>query len=158
MDSRAYFNAFWGFVENSPNAYDCWQEDGFWPERASSDLEHLLVWGTQLGLSYFSNGGIVAYLQFSAGRTFPEMQRGFAILGCLSASEVCQRGLTRLGSRFPRNDEARFKLVESDEEFFESLGVELENAMDVDRYESLVAEYCEDVCLKYQVPPWKPGE
>lgn len=86
---ESYCVPFMEFLEQSGDPYECWQEDGFWHDRMDAQLDHILVWGTLIGLGYLLNGGFVAYLQFISGRTFPEMERGFEILHCPRSQQAC---------------------------------------------------------------------
>lgn len=154
MPRESYCTPFLDFVGQPNDPHDCWQEDGFWPERVAADLNDLLVWGTEIGLSYLNNGGMVAYLNFISGRTLPEMERGFAVLKCLKSAAVCGKTRQRFGAEFPRNDSVRESFVAADEEFFECCGSELWTAMESDDYENVAEAYYKRVCLAHSIQPW----
>ncbi len=153
MARESYCTPFLEFVGHPGDPHDCWQEDGFWPGRVTADLNHILVWGTEVGLSYLNNGGMVAYLQFISGRTLPEMERGFGVLNCSKCESVCERTRRRFGNEFPRNDSVRANFVATDEEFFDKCEAELCDAMDSDNYETIAECYYRDVCIAHSIPP-----
>lgn len=148
-----YCVPFLDFVSGTQDAHDCWQEDGFWPDRVEASLEHVLVWGTEIGLSYLNNGGMNAYLQFISGRTFPEMSRGFGVLKCFRSQQVCEKTIRRFGAAFPRSDAERAAVVESDPDYFEECGSELWDAMKADDYETIAEAYYKSVCDAHAIPP-----
>jgi len=154
MPQQSYVAPFLSLVEGSDDPHDCWQEDGFWPNRVAASLDDVLVWGTLIGLSYLQNGGMIHYLQFISGRTLPEMELGFEVLGCSESQRVCGEARQRFGNEFPRNDDIRERFVASDEPFFEACEGRLLDAMESDRYEELVEKYAKKLCVAHSVPPW----
>lgn len=94
---ESYCVPFLDFVSGTQDAHDCWQVDGFWPDRVKASLDHVLVWGTEIGLTYLNNGGMNAYLQFISGRTLPEVSRGFGVLKCFRSQQVCKKRFVASG-------------------------------------------------------------
>lgn len=153
MNMKSYLRSFMDFVARGSDPHECWQENGFWPETTSAELQHLHVWGTISGLTYLENGGTVAYLQFISGRTLPEMEKGFAILGCPNSENVCAAIRKRFGDLFPREDKTRSQFVAQDRAFFEDCDQPMWKAMKSDDYENRVESYCEGVCTAHFLPP-----
>lgn len=153
MARQSYCTPFIDFVGHPGDPHDCWQEDGFWPDRVDAELDHILVWGTEIGLSYFNNGGMVAYLQFISGRTLPEMELGFGILDCPESQSVCTKAKERFGDTFPRNDQLRSDFVAANELLFDECGNELWDAMEADNYELVAEEYYKAVCIAHSIAP-----
>ncbi len=151
MARESYCVPFLDFVGMS--AHNCWQEDGFWPDRIKAELDHILVWGTEIGLSYLNNAGMIAYLQFTSGRTLPEMERGFAVLKCSKSEMACNKTRLRFGNEFPRNDAVRSSFVAADGSFFEQCDHELSDAMESDDYEAIAEDYYKRVCIAHSLPP-----
>jgi hypothetical protein len=153
MNKQTYWRSFRHFVEGKSDPHECWQSDGFWPDRADAELEHLFVWGTIIGLTYLENGGMVAYLQFISGRTLPEMENGFAILGCVDSKSVCTTARRRFGEMFPRDDKARAQFVAQDRTFFDGCDEPMWQAMATDDYETRIESYCRAVCTANSIWP-----
>lgn len=153
MLKESYCVPFLDFVAHSGDPHDCWQEDGFWPHRVEAELDPILVWGTEIGLSYLNNGGMVAYLEHVSGRTWPEMERGFGLLGCLKSQSACVKTREQFGDIFPRNDQLRSEFVAADEPFFDQCATELWNAMQSDQYELIADEFYKNVCVANSIPP-----
>lgn len=153
MARESYCKPFLDFVGDSGDPYGCWQVDGFWPDRVEAEIEHLLVWGAEIGLSYLNNGGMVGYLQFISGRTLPEMERGFGVLECSRSERIGRLTRERFGETFPRNDQQRSEFVSADEAFFDECGEKLWAAMEADEYERVTEEYYKAVCVAHSIPP-----
>ena len=146
MESEDYISAFWQHVFVGGDPYQCWQEDGFWPERVDAELEDLLVWSCHVALSYCSSGDIIQYLTFISGRTLPEMRKGFDVLDCPESAALCQRLISPFGDTFPRNDKLRADFVESNLDQFRDLDELLWEAQRIDRFELKSNEYCREYC------------
>tara|TARA_R100000789_G_scaffold99510_5_gene106271 strand:+ start:472 stop:1089 length:618 start_codon:yes stop_codon:yes gene_type:complete len=153
MVKESYRWPFLNFIEQFGDPYGCWQEDGFWPGRVSADFNHLLVWVTEIALGYIDNGGLAYAMQCEPGRTMPEMQRGFEILGCLKTQAVCTRIIKYFGDDFPRNDEQRSTFIAKNESLFNQSENELWDARESEKYEFKVEEYFKKVCVAHSIPP-----
>ncbi len=147
---ESYCSPFLQFVGDG---YECWQEDGFHPGRVSCDVEQTLVWGTEIGLSCFNDGGLVTYLEFVSGRTLPEMVEGLRILGCHEASRVWQQVLQEFGAHFPRDDAQREAFVASRSAQFERLESPLFAALERDDYSAKSEAYFQVACQAQGIPP-----
>jgi hypothetical protein len=151
--TESHLARFLDSVGRPRDPYDCWQEDGFWPDRADARLDDLFVWATLVSLYYINDAGMDRYLEFIPGRTLPEMTLGFGVLGCHRSEAVCQKALGRCGARFPRNDEERAVLVEADRSFFDDCSDEIYAALEADDYDAVTEDYCKAYCLGRHLPP-----
>ena len=152
-----YCSPFVNHLCGGNDPHDCWQEDGFWPERVTADLNDLLVWGCEIGLTYFNNGGMIAYLEYISGRTMPEVREGFRILSCGKCVEVCDQILNQFPNPYPRVDQERLLIVQSKKHLLERLGDTLWSAMDDEQFDDRTFEYYKDYCVSRGIPPWGHG-
>ncbi len=134
--------------DNDP--HDCWQEDGFHPNRVNASAEDLYVWVSELSNSYIDNGGLEGYLDYISGRTLPELLIGFEVLNCTRSADVCKKLLDLFGKNFPRKDRVRQKKVAKNSNELEKLEEELFHAMEADQFNDLIEEYAKNYFEKNQ--------
>ena len=94
--------------------FDCWDDDGFYPERSSQPRELLLLWAAVWCETQLYNGGFHQF--FSAGYTgvlAPEAAEGLAMLGFDKPADVCLRAMALLGTPYPRDYELRTKRLKA---------------------------------------------
>ena len=143
-------------VGDGEDPHQCWQEDGFWPNRIDADLEHIHVWGCELALSYCNSGDIIQLLTFISGRILPEMLQGFETLDCPSCVLFCRSLINKFDSNYPRNDSIRSEFVESNIEIFENLDDLLWEAHETDQFDLKSTAYYKTFCVDRAIPPWGP--
>lgn len=92
--------------------FDCWDEDGFWPERIDQPRELLLVWAARWCEGQVYNGGFHQF--FWAGYTgvlAPEAVEGLRMLGLGDSAEVVVRAMTFFGTPYPRSYDTRDRML-----------------------------------------------
>ena len=156
MPSENYCSSFMHHVSDGGDAHQCWQEDGFWPNRIDAELEHIHIWGCELALSYCNSGDIIQFLTFISGRTLPEMLKGFETLDCPTCALFCRSLINKFGPTYPRNDSTRGEFVQSNVEIFENLDKPLWDAHEEDQFDLKSRVYYKTYCIDRGIPPWGP--
>jgi hypothetical protein len=148
-----YCPAFMNHVGGGRDPHDCWQEDGFWPERVSAGLGDLHVWACELALSYCNSYDVVFFLEYISGRMLPEMRKGFEILDCRPCESIANAMLEFFGAPFPRVDAERKQIVEKNSERLEDFSTTLWEAWEADDFDGKSNAYYENYCFTHGVRP-----
>ena len=151
--SMTWCSLFMNHVGGGFDPHDCWQSDGFWPDRVRAQLDDLHVWGCGLSLSYCGSGNLVQYLGYTSGRMLPEMLLGFAVLGCNHCADITTSIILTFGDHFPRDDRQRNNFVYRHENAFNAFDVPLWNAWASDDFDHKAEQYYETYCTRHGVSP-----
>ena len=137
---------------NGNDPHDCWESNGFYPEKVDSSFEDLRVWACELFFSYCWSGQLLETVGYKPGRLLPEVLDGLRLLDCEQTIDVIESIMSKFGDDFPRNDSTRMQLCEliGDLEFRETYE-RLHSAWKNDECESKTQSYADGYCQRFRL-------
>ena len=104
---RLHFHDRWTRIHAVEFPFDCWEEDGYYPERSTLPRDVQLLIGMMYGKSDIENGGFHQFFTNSTGRLAPEMVEWCERSNLLVAATVIREAMSFFGLHYPRSDDLR---------------------------------------------------
>jgi hypothetical protein len=143
---------FMNHVGNGIDPHDCWDSNGFSPNKVDSNIEDLCVWACELFFSYCWSGQLLETVANQSGRLLPEVLKGLRILDCKQTVQAVESIVSKFGDDFPRNDFTRRQLCESIGELeFREIYERLYSSWEKDGCESKTQSYANEYCLRFRL-------
>lgn len=89
--------------------FDCWDEDGFHPDRINEPLEVLLFWAARICVGQADNGGLYQFFVDYSGVVAPEAVKGLRMLSLEEGADVLLRAMAFFGEPYPISHKIRQK-------------------------------------------------
>ena len=104
---RLHFHDRWTRIHAPEFPFDCWEEDGYYPERSTLPRDVQLLMGMMYGKSDIENGGFHQFFTNSTGRLAPEMVEWCERSNLLEAAILIREAMSFFGLIYPRSDDLR---------------------------------------------------